>query len=153
VDLSANHRNLHRRMFILDTNVLSELMRSDPAAAVTRWLANKPRRELYTTAVTEAEILYGIMLLAPGKRRSAFEAAAEAMFREDFQGRILSFGSEAAQAYARIAAERSRIGRPISHFDAQIAAIAKAANGTIVSRNIRDFSDCGVRMINPWESG
>jgi toxin FitB len=136
----------------LDTNVLSELMRPAPSERVARWVAAQPAASLYTTSITQAEILHGIMLLPSGRRRNALEAAAEAMFNEDFSGRVLSFGSEAAQRYARIAAERRRIGRPISHFDAQIAAIARSAGATIATRNVADYDACGVEVINPWEA-
>ena len=138
-------------MIVLDTNVLSELMRSAPAESVMRWMAAQPAASLYTTSVTQAEILHGIMLLPSGRRRSGFEAAAEAMFKEDFAGRILAFGSDAARLYASIAAERRRAGRPISHFDAQIAATARSAGATIATRNVPDYDGCGVKVIDPWK--
>lgn len=139
-------------MILLDTNVLSELMRPVPAGNVVRWIASQPVTGLYTTSVTQAEIFHGIMLLPAGRRRKAFEAAAEAMFDQDFHGRILPFGSDAARTYARIAAERRRSGRPISHFDAQIAAIARSAGADIATRNVADYEGCGVKVINPWEA-
>ncbi len=139
-------------MIVLDTNVLSELMRPAPSERVVRWVAAQPATSLYTTSVTQAEILHGIMLLPSGRRRIALESAAEAMFSEDFGGRVLPFGSEAAQPYARIAAERRRAGRPISHFDAQIAAIARSAGAAIATRNVADYDACGVQVINPWET-
>jgi len=139
-------------VIVLDTNVLSELMRPAPSERVVRWVAAQPATSLYTTSVTQAEILHGIMLLPSGRRRIALESAAEAMFSEDFGGRVLPFGSEAAQPYARIAAERRRAGRPISHFDAQIAAIARSAGAAIATRNVADYDACGVQVINPWET-
>jgi toxin FitB len=139
-------------MILLDTNVLSELMRPAPAESVMRWMASQPVTGLYTTSVTQAEIFHGIMLLPAGRRRKGFEAAAEAMFDQDFHGRILAFGSDAARPYARIAAERRRAGRPISHFDAQIAAIARSAGADIATRNVADYDGCGVKVINPWEA-
>ncbi len=139
-------------MIVLDTNVLSELMRPAPSERVVRWVAAQPATSLYTTSVTQAEILHGIMLLPSGRRRIALESAAEAMFSEDFGGRVLPFGSEAAHPYARIAAERRRAGRPISHFDAQIAAIARSAGAAIATRNVADYDACGVQVINPWET-
>ena len=96
--------------------------------------------------------LHGVLLLAAGKRRNAFEAAAQAMFNEDFAGRILPFGSDAAAAYPRIAAARCRAGHLISHFDAQIAAIAHSAGAAVSTRNVSDFDGCGVKVINPWEA-
>lgn len=139
-------------MIVLDTNVLSELMKPAPAERVVRWMAAQPATSLYTTSVTQAEILHGVMLLPAGRRRNAVEAAAEAMFKEDFAGRVLPFGSDAARLYARIAAERRRAGCPISHFDAQIAAITRAAGAAVATRNVADYDGCGVKVINPWEA-
>ncbi len=139
-------------MIVLDTNVLSELMKPAPADSVVRWVAAQPATSLYTTSVTQAEILHGILLLPAGKRRNALQAAAEAMFEEDFGGRILPFGGEAARAYARIALERRRAGHPISHFDAQIAAIAGSAGAAVATRNVADYEGCGVKVINPWKA-
>jgi hypothetical protein len=139
-------------VILLDTNVLSELMRREPAPAVVHWVGEQSAANLYTTSITQAEILHGIMLLPPGRRRRAFETAAEEMFKEDFGGRILPFGSEAAEPYARIAADRRRAGRPISHFDAQIAAIARCNGASIATRNTADFDGCGVKVLNPWKA-
>jgi predicted nucleic acid-binding protein len=138
-------------MIVLDTNVVSELMKPAPAASVVRWVAAQPAGDLYTTSITQAEILHGVMLLPRGRRRKAFELAAEAMFREDFAGRVLPFGGDAAVLYARIAVERRRAGRPISHFDAQIAAVARSQGATIATRNVADFEGCAVKVINPWD--
>jgi toxin FitB len=102
-------------VIVLDTNVLSELMKAAPAQRVVVWLASQPATSLYTTSITQAEVLHGIMLLAAGKRRNAFEAAAQAMFSEDFAGRILPFGSDAAAPYARIAAARDALSRTSMH--------------------------------------
>ena len=137
-------------MIILDTNVLSELMRPRPNPAVVEWMASQPSASLCTTSITQAEILHGIMLLPAGRRRSALEKAAVAMFAEDFDGRILGFGTDAAAPYARIAADRRRTGHPISHFDAQIAAIAHTAGAAIATRNLADFQDLGLRLVDPW---
>jgi len=139
-------------VILLDTNVLSELMRRAPAEAVVKWVAGQPAPTLYTTSITQAEILHGIHLLPAGKRRTSLEKAAEEMFREDFSDRILPFGTDAAEPYARIAAERRRAGRPISHFDAQIAAIARCNRAAIATRNAADFDLCGVKVVNPWEA-
>ncbi len=138
-------------MIVLDTNVVSELMKATPDGHVIKWVGAQPSASLFTTSITQAEILHGIMLLPSGKRRAAIADAAEAMFVEDFRGRILPFNSDAAHPYARIATERRRAGRPISHFDAQIAAIAHSARATVATRNTTDFDDCGVRVINPWD--
>jgi len=137
-------------VIVLDTNVLSELMKSTPAAAVMNWVAKQSTASLFTTTITQAEILHGVALLPQGRRRAAIEAAANAMFDEDFAGRVLPFGSHAAHAYADIAAVRRHAGRPISQFDAQIAAIASAAGAGIATRNVADFEGCGIRVIDPW---
>jgi predicted nucleic acid-binding protein len=138
-------------MILLDTNVVSELMKAAPAERVVRWIVAQPTSSLFTTSITQAEILHGIMLLPAEKRRRSIEAAAQAMFAEEFDGRILGFGSDAARPYALIAAERRRAGRPISSFDAQIAAIARVMAAVIATRNVDDFLDCGVEVVNPWE--
>lgn len=137
-------------MIVLDTNVVSELMRAAPDRHVVAWVAGQPPAGLFTTSITQAEILHGIMLLPAGKRRAAIAQAAEAMFEEDFDGRILSFASDATRPYAQIAVARRSAGRPISHFDAQIAAIAYAAGAGVATRNTLDFEGCGVRVVNPW---
>jgi predicted nucleic acid-binding protein len=137
-------------VIVLDTNVLSEIIRPRPTATVVEWMTAQATADLYTTSVTEAEILYGILLLPAGRRRSALESAATSMFEDDFQGRVLGFGSETAPIYARIASDRRRAGRPISHFDAQIAAIARSMGATIATRNTADFDGCGVTVLDPW---
>jgi predicted nucleic acid-binding protein len=139
-------------MIVLDTNVVSELMKEAPDETVRAWVAGQPATSLYTTSITQAEILHGIALLPAGKRRNALEAAAEAMFKDDFGGRVLPFGSDAAQSYARISAQRRRGGRPISQFDAQIAAIARSAGAALATRNTTDYEGCGVRLVNPWSA-
>ncbi len=137
-------------MIILDTNVLSELMRPSPSPTVTAWVGRQSVGELFTTAITEAEIFYGIELLATGRRRAALLAAAEEMFTEDFAGRILGFDSENARIFSRIAAHRRALGRPISHADAQIAAIAQLRRARLATRNVADFADCDVELVDPW---
>src|SRR5437870_4153521 len=139
-------------MIVLDTNVLSEIMKPKPATKVIDWMAAQAAADLYTTSITQAEILHGLMLLPPSRRRSALEAAATSMFEDDFAGRILGFGSDVAQTYARIASDRRRAGRPISHFDAQIAAIARVIGAAIATRNTADFGGCGVTVVDPWKS-
>jgi toxin FitB len=137
-------------VIVLDTNVLSELMKPSPAPRVASWVGSRPARSLYITSITQAEILHGIMLLPKGRRRDSIESAAASMFEIEFAGRVLPFSSDAAAPYARIAVERKRAGRPISHFDAQIAAIAVANGATVATRNIDDFDGCGIRVDNPW---
>jgi predicted nucleic acid-binding protein len=137
-------------VILLDTNVLSELMKPTASPAVMSWVAAQPPRSLYVTSVTQAEILYGVLLLPAGRRRRAIEVAATAMFEAEFAGRILPFDRHAAAFYARIAVERRRVGRPISHFDAQIAAIARVTGAAVATRNSEDFEHCGVALVNPW---
>ena len=139
-------------MILLDTNVVAELMKAAPEQSVLFWISAQPESSLYTTSITQAEILHGIALLPSGKRRRAIEDAAHAMFTAEFKGRVLAFGSDAASPYAHIAAERRRAGRPISSFDAQIAAMARSVGATIATRNVADFSGCRVGLVNPWES-
>jgi predicted nucleic acid-binding protein len=138
-------------MIVLDTNVLSELMRSQPGAAVFAWVAAQPRTALFTTSVNKAEILYGIAMLPEGRWRAALAAAAEAMFIDDFAGRVLPFDEAAAVHYADIVAARRREGRPIEAFDAQIAATARVAGAELATRDVGDFAGCGVALVNPWE--
>ncbi|MCM8738621.1 type II toxin-antitoxin system VapC family toxin [Azospirillum sp. A1-3] len=138
-------------MFILDTNVLSELMRPAPSEAVLRWVAGHPAVSLFTTTVTQAEILFGLALLPEGRRRSDLLGAAEQMFAEDFADRVLPFDAAAAAAFAPIAAGRHQKGRPTGAFDAQIAAIAASRNAALATRNVADFLDCGLSIFNPWE--
>ena len=139
-------------MIFLDTNVLSELMRSHPAAPVFAWAAAQPRSALYTTSINKAEIFYGIAVLPEGRRRAALAAAAEAMFIDDFAGRVLPFDEEAAVHYAEIVAARRREGLPIEAFDAQIAATARVAGAELATRDVGDFAGCGLALVNPWET-
>jgi predicted nucleic acid-binding protein len=137
-------------MIVLDTNVLSELMRPAPAPAVHAWLAHQPRATLYSTSVSQAEILYGIAALDDGRRKRGLATAAEAMFEEDLAGRVLAFDAAAAPHYARIVAARRKMGIPIEGFDAMIAATALAAGASLATRDVADFVDCGLAIINPW---
>ena len=137
-------------MFVLDTNVLSEMMRSEPDSKVAAWVSARPASSLFTTTVTQAEILYGLGLLPSGKRRADLEAAVSEVFATDFVGRVLPFDQAAAHAYAEIAVARRRGGRPITQLDAQIAAIARSRDADLATRNIADFEDCGIDVIDPW---
>lgn len=139
--------------FLLDTNVLSELMREQPAAAVLDWFAQNTHAAMHTSTVSQAEILTGIALLPAGKRRSALAVAAEQMFEQDFARHCLDFGATAAKNYAVLVAARTRQGRPITTEDAQIAAIALAAGLTVVTRNTKDFENIdGLLLANPWHA-
>ena len=136
---------------LLDTNVLSELLRAAPSRAVLAWFASQAPESLFVSAVTQAEMLLGARQLPAGKRRAALELAMNAMFEEDFAGRILPFDSAAAPIFAEVVAVRRAAGRPISQFDAQIAAIARRHGARIATRNLADFTGCAVDLINPWE--
>ena len=138
-------------MILLDTNVLSELMRPEPAEAVLAWMRLQSAAELYVSSISYAEILYGIDLLPEGKRRRALAEQAEGMFTEDFAGRMLSFDPAAAPAYAAITGGRRRAGDPIQPLDAMIASIARAPGAAVATRD-RDLNGCGVPIINPWEA-
>jgi predicted nucleic acid-binding protein len=138
-------------MIVLDTNVLSELLRPMPAPQVEAWLAEQDGASVYFTAVGEAELRHGVALLSAGRRRTALGAAVEAMLDEDFRDRILPFDREAARAYAVIAAARRAAGRPISQFDCQIAAIARAHGASVATRNTGDYRGCGIALIDPWD--
>jgi toxin FitB len=139
-------------VIILDTNVLSEVLKPSPAAEVLEWLAAQPASQLFTTAITQAEILYGLDLLPKGKRRGALQIAVQAVFENDFAGRILPFDSAAALVFSQIAAARQLLGRPISQLDAQIAAIARVRAAAVATRNTADFQNCGIAIIDPWEA-
>ncbi len=137
-------------MIILDTNVLSELMKAERSEPVYSWMQALRRQDLFTTAMNQAAILYGLAIMATGRKRESRRAAAAIMFDHHFRGRVLSFDSEAAAAYAEIAAESHRTGRRIDPVDGQIAAIARARKMAVATRNVADFERCGVRTIDPW---
>lgn len=135
---------------LLDTNVLSEFLRAAPEPVVLEWFATQPPETLFVSAVTQAEMMLGARLMPAGKRRVSLQAALSAMFSEDFVGRILPFDSEAVTAYVDIVSARRAAGRPISQFDAQIAAIAFQAGAKLATRNVNDFENCGIGLVNPW---
>jgi predicted nucleic acid-binding protein len=138
-------------MLILDTNVISETMLPEPSPRVLAWWSQQDKSgELHVTTVTVAEILFGIEILPRGKRHAKLLAEAEAMFSEDFAGRILPFDEDAARVFPQVAATRRGQGRPMAEFDAQIAAIARSRGAALATRNIADFEGCGVRLVNPW---
>ena len=137
---------------LLDTNVLSELLRAQPHPEVLAWFAEQPADSLFVSAVTQTEMLLGARLLPRSKRRQQLETALDTMFREDFAGRVLPFDSAAAAAYAAVVAARRSAGRPISQFDAQVAAIALSRRTGLATRNVSDFEECGPTPINPWSA-
>ena len=137
-------------MIILDTNVVSEPTRPTPSPLVRRWLAQQDRKELYTTTITEAEILLGLELMPRGRRAEQLGQVALHMFQVILSERVLPFDRAAARIYAVIFAERQRLGRPIKQPDAQIAAIARSRGAAIATRNVVDFEHCGIKVIDPW---
>ncbi|MYL01809.1 MAG: type II toxin-antitoxin system VapC family toxin [Gammaproteobacteria bacterium] len=137
-------------MFAIDTNVASELMRPELTPAVAAWIAERDAQKMYLTAVSEAELRYGVAIMPVGKRRNALEAAMTRWLDLGFRERVLPFDSAAARAYAEIAAERRQAGRTIGEADCQIAAICRSRGAVLVTRNVRDFKDTGVEVVNPW---
>lgn len=139
-------------MIVLDTNVLSELMKPEASEAVVAWTSAQERASVFTTVITLAEIMYGIEIMPPGRRREARLQLATEIFQDDLADRVLPFDPAAALAFATIVAARRRAGTPIQPLDGQIAAIARANGMAVATRNVRDFADCGVDLINPWEA-
>ena len=139
-------------MIILDTNVLSALMRIRPDAEVAAWLDQQPAESVWITAVTVFEARFSIALLAPGRRRQESEKAFTKMLSEDLEGRVLDFDQASAERAATLAAVRQRSGRPVDFRDIQIASIALARHGTHATRNTKHFEDLSVPVINPWEA-
>jgi len=139
-------------MILIDTNVVSELMRAAPAQEVLAWFSRHAVEELYLSAVSEAELRTGAAILPVGQRRDRLVAAVDAMIVQDFASRVLSFDSTAARSYAAIAALRRSQGRAIMEADCQIAAIAFAHGAAVATRNVADFEGCGIEVINPWNA-
>ncbi|PYT32427.1 MAG: VapC toxin family PIN domain ribonuclease [Acidobacteria bacterium] len=137
-------------MIVLDTNTLSEALKPSPSKIVLRWLIAQEASAVFITTITQAKVFYGIEVLSAGKRRTRLSAVIEKLFSEDFQGRILSFDEDSARVFAKIVTGREAAGRPISQFDAMIAAIARSRGAAVATRNTNDFEHCGIRVINPW---
>jgi predicted nucleic acid-binding protein len=138
--------------FLIDTNVLSELMREAPAVEVLAWFSARQSSRMVTSSISQAEILTGIALLPEGRRRDGLAQAAQLLFEQDLAGRCFDFDSAAAKQYALVVSQRLRHGRPISTEDGQIAAIALVTGCTVVTRNVKDFlSIDGLSVINPWQ--
>ena len=137
-------------MTLIDTKVISELMRLSPTPAVLEWFGSESATDLYFSAVGEAELRRGAAILPAGNRRESLVAEIDAMVTEDFAGRVLPFDSAAAVAFAEVFAYRYGAGRPISFPDCQIAAIARSRSMTVATRNVRDFKDTGIQIVNPW---
>lgn len=139
-------------MILLDTNVISEMMRTEPAQIVLDWFGKHDAADLFISAVTEAELRTGVAILPDGQRRDRLQLAIDGMIDQDFQSRVLPFDSPAARSYAEIAAARRAKGKPIMEADCQIAAIACACGAAIATRNVKDFEGCGISVINPWNA-
>jgi predicted nucleic acid-binding protein len=139
-------------VIVADTNVVSELMKVETSPEVRAWVLAQGHRELRITAITVAEILYGIERLPIGRRKDTLREAAVDVFSR-FTEEVLPFDAAAATVYPEIVDHRDRQGMPISGYDAQIAAICRANDASLATRNEKDFSGVGVELINPWSSG
>jgi predicted nucleic acid-binding protein len=137
-------------VIVLDTNVISEALRPMPSAKVLAWMRSEPLAALFTTTITEAELLYGAAVLPDGRRKRSLAAAIMQILATQFPGRILPFDSAAAREFADIAATRRRAGRPIAETDGRIAAIARSRRASLATRNVGDFAGFGLNIIDPW---
>ena len=136
-------------MIVLDTNVVSELMRAEPAPGVANWVRERDRRELRTTTITVAEVRYGIARLPDGRRKQLLLTAADDIFAA-FADQLLPVDIAAAEHYAAIASSRERAGKPIAGFDALIAAVCRSRGAALATRNVADFEGTGIEIIDPW---
>lgn len=137
-------------MIVLDTHVLSELTRPVPEPKVLIWLEAQTMDELFTTAISRGEMLYGVHVLPAGRRRESLLREVEGIFSTDMPGRVLPYDEAAADGHAEISAQRRRRGRATSPSDAMIADIVRSRGATLATRNVRDFDDCGIALIDPW---
>ncbi len=137
-------------MIVLDTNVISEVMRPTPDASVLAWLRAQPVETLTVTSITLAEISYGLHRLPSGRRRLGLEEKFQTFIEKGFAERILPFDAASASLYGEIVTGRERAGRPMDALDAMIAAIVRARKATLATRNGADFADCGIDFLNPW---
>jgi predicted nucleic acid-binding protein len=138
-------------MIIIDTNVVAELMKASPAGEVVSWMNDQEASMLFLTTITLGEIGYGLEILPQGKRRLQLEQGFERVIAEAFTGRILAFDEEAARLYGVLMGRRKAIGRPLSTLDGRIASIARARGCAVATRNVRDFVECGLDILNPFE--
>jgi toxin FitB len=138
-------------VIVLDTNVISELSRRVPDPGVLSWLDSLAVSDVATTAITAAELRYGVARLPDGRRKRELTGMIEGILTEDFHGRVLPFDERSSVQYADIVAGRGRVGRPIGVADAQIAAVCRDLNAILATRNIADFGETGIELINPWE--
>jgi len=139
-------------LILLDTNVLSALMRRAPERAVVDWLDRQPADSIWITSITLFEVRLGLALLPAGRKRKALQDAFARLLEEDLQNRVLDFDAAAATEAAALAATRQRTGRPVDLRDTQIAGIALARRATLATRNVRHFADLDVPLIDPWQA-
>jgi hypothetical protein len=139
-------------MILLDSNVVSELMRPEPSSVVLGWMDATPTFDVATTTITVAEIKYGLARLPFGRRRAALEARLSDLMARGFAGRVFGFDTQAAYVYAELAAARAEIGRPFGGFDGLIAAIAVSNRAVVATRDTRGFEGCGLEIVNPWNT-
>jgi hypothetical protein len=137
-------------MIVLDTNVISELARQVPDAGVLSWLDSLEISDVATTAISAAELRYGVARLPEGHRKRELAGVIRSILTEDFNGRVLPFDERSSVQYATIVVGRERIGRPIGAADAQIAAICRDSGSILATRNTADFEETGVELVNPW---
>lgn len=140
-------------MIILDTNVVSELVRTAPDPNVLAWVNSHPSTQIATTSVTAGELHYGVARLPAGQRRQQLAVAVSALLNDALRGRIAPYDEHAARRYADVVTGRERAGRPIGVPDAQIAAICRELGAVLATRNVKDFEETGVELIDPWQTG
>ena len=138
-------------MVVLDTNVVSEMMKAAPSTTVLSWMNDQDASQLFLTAITVGEIRYGLRVLPQGKRRRSLEEGFERILAEGFAGRVLAFDEAAAHRYGEVMGRRQEIGRPLAIPDGQIASIAWSNGYAVATRNVQDFLECGVEVINPFD--
>jgi len=138
-------------VIILDTNILSELMRPKPDSGVLKWLDAQEVSQLAITSITVAEVLFGLACLPAGQRKRRLQLQAADMFNEDFGDSTLSFDADSAMAYAAMIASSRASGRVVSMADGQIASICAVHKATLATRNTKDFRHLPIELLNPWE--
>ncbi|MCG7504834.1 type II toxin-antitoxin system VapC family toxin [Mesorhizobium retamae] len=139
-------------MIVIDTNVVSEAMKPVVDTQVAAWLRSQPIDGIYITAITQAELLYGLALMPDGQRKEVLARAIQIFLAERLRNPILPFADQDALPYAKISARRRKLGRPVKELDGQIAAIAVSHGFAVATRNVADFEHCGIAVINPWEA-
>ena len=137
-------------MFVLDTNVISELFKPQPEPKVMAWISQLQGEDLFTTAITRGELLYGVLCMPEGRRRRDLLQNLAQLFEGQLARHVLPYDGAAADAHAQFAAARRAQGRPVALPDAMIAGIARSRDAALVTRNVRDFEGCGVTLVNPW---